>query len=210
MYIVPAFRRHSRSCGESMGIYYLHVHDELKVNSPSFLDEWILPSEIKVLPTEALIFSELLRLNPDGIPSDEYPRHPVEMITDSLINVLIGRWLMDGTPHMQPGHVGLAEIIDKIKENPTRKFPTHEMAEHARLSHGHFCRLFHQETGMTPQEFVRHHRMMVAQTRLATESTHIKEIAQDLGYNDFNYFTRVFTKDVGVSPSHFRRDSHEF
>ena len=209
MYIVPAFRRHSHSCKDSMKIFYLHVHDELKVNRPSFLDDWILPSEIKVLPTEALIFPELLRLNPGGIPSDEYPRRPVEMITDSLINVLIGRWLMDATPRTKPEHGGLAELIEKIKENPTQKFPTHEMAEYAKLSHGHFCRLFRQETGMTPQEFVRHNRMMVAQTRLATETTHIKDIAQELGYDDFNYFTRAFTKDVGMSPSQFRRESHE-
>ncbi len=207
MYIAPAFCRYNMRCDSTLSFYYLHVQPDDDSDHRPIFDGWKVPDEIKVLPSEAVIFPELLRLNPDGNPSDEYPREPVKIITDALINVLIARWLMDCTPCNHPKHEGIASVIDMLRTNPTIKITTSEMAEKAGMSQGHFGRLFKQETGMSPMVFLRHQHMMQAQMRLTTGNTHIKEIAQELGYDDCNYFTRIFTKDVGMTPTQFRRVS---
>lgn len=210
MYIVPAFCRFMLRYETAVTFYYLHVQPDIETGLLPLFDGWVLPDKIKVLPSESVIFPELLRLNPGGNPSDEYPRQPVKIITDALINVLMARWLMDSSPVINdPKPHGLAQLIDKLRLNPTVKMTTGEMAAETGMSPGHFSRVFKQATGMTPVEFVRHQLMMQAQIRLTTENTQIKTIAQDLGYDDYNYFTRVFTKDVGMTPTQFRRVSRE-
>jgi len=51
--------------------------------------------------------------------------------------------------------------------------------------------------------------ILQAKRKLVYTTASVKEIAQGLGFNDYSYFTRLFTKVAGVSPMHFRRKYHE-
>ena len=51
--------------------------------------------------------------------------------------------------------------------------------------------------------------ILQAKRKLVYTTASVKEIAQGLGFNDYSYFTRLFTQVAGVSPMLFRRKYHE-
>ena len=51
--------------------------------------------------------------------------------------------------------------------------------------------------------------ILQAKRQLVYTTTSVKEIAQGLGFDDYSYFTRLFTKVAGVPPTLFRKNYHE-
>ena len=80
------------------------------------------------------------------------------------------------------------------------------LAEYANVSYGYFRRLFKEITGITPSEYLTKIRMDNARLLLYRTDISIKEIAYQVGFSDQLYFTRMFTKVYGVSPTKFRAE----
>ena len=51
--------------------------------------------------------------------------------------------------------------------------------------------------------------ILLAKRKLVYTTASVKEIAHSLGFDDYSYFTRLFTKVEGVSPTLFRKNYHE-
>ena len=66
-------------------------------------------------------------------------------------------------------------------------------------------RHFVAATGLPPASFLRRLRMETAAGRLRSSTDSIASIAAYVGYDDERAFRRAFTKDMGDSPSHYRR-----
>lgn len=59
--------------------------------------------------------------------------------------------------------------------------------------------------GMTVMRLVTARRMAAAQSLLQNSDSPIREVASRVGIPDYNYFTKVFKKEVGMTPSAFRK-----
>ncbi|MEZ4771080.1 MAG: response regulator [Caldilineales bacterium] len=79
-----------------------------------------------------------------------------------------------------------------------------EVASRAHLSPSHFCTVFSQETGQSFKEYLTEVRIQRAQELLRTTALKSFEIADQIGYGDPHYFSYVFRKHTGVSPTAFR------
>lgn len=79
-----------------------------------------------------------------------------------------------------------------------------EMAQSVGMSTTHFTRLMRQHTGFTPIEYFIHLKMQRACRFLSLTQQTIKEIADRIGYEDAYYFSRVFRKVIGISPTKYR------
>ncbi|MBE7462414.1 MAG: AraC family transcriptional regulator [Planctomycetes bacterium] len=80
-----------------------------------------------------------------------------------------------------------------------------EMADRAGLSPAHFAVRFKEQTGQTPLEYVTAARVEAAAQRLARDpSLNVTEAALDLGFSSSQYFSVVFRKLKGCSPSEWR------
>jgi PAS domain S-box-containing protein len=73
------------------------------------------------------------------------------------------------------------------------------------MSPSHFSRMFHQATGANFRQFVLQKRIEKSSELLQTSEHQIKEIAYSVGFHDTAYFTRVFRKHVGTSPTKYRQ-----
>ena len=79
------------------------------------------------------------------------------------------------------------------------------VAEYVGLSPNHFSAIFSQETGETFIEHLTSTRLRKACELLRSTPAKSSEIAYVVGYNDPHYFSYVFKKNMGLSPSEYRR-----
>ncbi|WP_281886374.1 response regulator [Paenibacillus sp. YYML68] len=79
-----------------------------------------------------------------------------------------------------------------------------EVSEFVGLSCSHFCVLFKKETGLTFLEYLTKLRVERACSILKNTQVKVYQIAPLVGYQDAKYFTQVFKKLVGKTPSEYR------
>ena len=71
-------------------------------------------------------------------------------------------------------------------------------------SEAYFCKLFKQNFGKNFVTYLTEYRVELAKKALAELSCNVKEVGQRVGYADSNYFTKVFRRITGMSPSEYR------
>jgi len=94
--------------------------------------------------------------------------------------------------------------ISFMQKNIDKMLTLKEIAEGVNLSGSHFSFIFRKKTGFSPIEYFNHLKVQKASQFLLFTDLRIKEIADKLGIKDPYYFTRMFTKLMGVSPATYR------
>ncbi len=84
-----------------------------------------------------------------------------------------------------------------------------DVADEVHVSQSHFSTLFSQETGLTFTQYLTALRLGKARELLTTTALRSSQIAREVGYNDAHYFSYLFKKHTGVTPSDFRRAAEE-
>ncbi|MDP9632510.1 UNVERIFIED_ORG: AraC-like DNA-binding protein [Ensifer adhaerens] len=99
----------------------------------------------------------------------------------------------------------MQHVIQHIMANLAHPLPVETLAEVSGLSRAHFSRVFAASEGMPPAEFVLRKRLQRA-TKLLTKAAHlsVKEVSIMSGFEDPNYFAKVFRRYFGASPTEFR------
>jgi AraC-like DNA-binding protein len=100
--------------------------------------------------------------------------------------------------------VRLEAALAYITKNFLRTVSESEVATLCNLSPSRFCREFKAAFGVTFGEYLASYRMSQAKRLLANPHMPVADVAGAVGFNDPSYFTRVFRKQEGVSPSEFR------
>lgn len=91
-------------------------------------------------------------------------------------------------------------IEERIQDLPTLA----ELAKSSGLSRTYLSFVFKEVTGMRLQDYLTQVRLEKAKELLGRIDLKIKEIAQESGFSDPNYFCRTFKKKTGLNPSNWR------
>ena len=83
------------------------------------------------------------------------------------------------------------------------------MTERFGLSKSHLCRIFKQHTGVTITHYINALRMQYAYKLIIETNIPIKDIYIMCGYENSQYFNRVFKKIRGCTPSSARREARK-
>lgn len=78
------------------------------------------------------------------------------------------------------------------------------VARHFNVSNGYFSHLFRQENGESFIAYLTDLRMREAERLLRDSAMNVSEIARSVGFENPNYFTRIFQKRYGLPPSDYR------
>lgn len=81
-----------------------------------------------------------------------------------------------------------------------------DVAQHVKLSRFHLGREFKKHFQISPGEYILNLRLHWAAERLIQTNDLVKEIAYESGFQDYNYFCRIFRKRYGQSPGSFRKN----
>ncbi|MBS0055912.1 arabinose operon transcriptional regulator AraC [Yersinia sp. Marseille-Q3913] len=101
------------------------------------------------------------------------------------------------------------EACQFITGNLAGELRIDEVARHVCLSPSRLAHLFREQVGINILRWREDQRVIRAKLLLQTTQEPIATIGRVVGYDDQLYFSRVFRKRVGVSPSDFRRRSIE-
>lgn len=99
------------------------------------------------------------------------------------------------------------KVADEIDLHLSHRVSTPELAERLGVSTSTLARRFKEATGMTVADYVARQRTERAARLLSTTSQSVRDIALFVGYDDANYFVKVFRAAYGVTPTAYR-DAH--
>lgn len=105
--------------------------------------------------------------------------------------------------HQQSGSL-LDKVLAYIHANYTTAITLNQVAEHFFTSPSSIELLLSKKVGKPFYRYVTECRIIHAQT-LITSGMPLKEVGLACGYNDYSNFYRAFTREVGISPSQYRR-----
>ena len=97
----------------------------------------------------------------------------------------------------------LAPAIYFVQQNYSQRIYSDAMARLCGMSATHFSRAFKNCYQVTFQEFLLRYRVRQARRKLHGPLVNIADVAYSVGFSDPSYFTRVFKRYIGVSPSDY-------
>lgn len=175
--------------GELAGEYFKHVyqHDDQLV---------IETHDVHVLAS----FREMVQLARHSFTIDAFIQ--VGCVLKQLLSTIER---ISSAQHRRRMGIDLVAIQSYMHQNINKPITLQELSDLSRLSKYHFSRRYHELTGFAPlQHFIHlkvaHSCYLLEQTKLS-----ISDIAYQLGYDDALYFSRVFKKEMKLSPSQYRK-----
>lgn len=104
-------------------------------------------------------------------------------------------------------------LKDYIEQNYMRDIPLEELSALLCVTPQHLCRIFKKCSYMRPVQYLNQVRLQHAEELLVTSEYPIGQIAQWCGYENANYFGKLFKQQKGMTPTEFRmhfRGHHNF
>lgn len=110
-------------------------------------------------------------------------------------------------PHRTQGtDVSLMPAIYFIKQKFREKIRSEEVAAACEMGTFRFSRAFHEIFGLTFQDYVLRYRILEACRLLRNPDANVTKVAYSVGFNDASYFSRVFRRFIGTSPSAYNAE----
>ena len=101
--------------------------------------------------------------------------------------------------------VSLDQAIAYIEKNYQRDLTLNEVAACANLSPYYFCKIFKKYAGKSFSKFLLNVRINKAKELLDDKNNTIKKVAYQVGFNDPNYFSKVFHSVTGIRASEYKK-----
>lgn len=99
----------------------------------------------------------------------------------------------------------LSHAFEYIRQNCLQHISVDELAKFCHCSPSYLSRIFKKRTSININTYINKVRIERSKNYLINSGETIAEIAINTGFNDPNYYTRVFTKIIGISPTEFRK-----
>ncbi|AUS97590.1 hypothetical protein CDQ84_08460 [Clostridium thermosuccinogenes] len=95
-------------------------------------------------------------------------------------------------------------VIDYMNESYNIDCSIEDLSSVAGLSSYHFIRVFKNNTGKTPYEYLIDLRIEKAKQLLADKNYTVTDVCLECGFNNPSHFTRLFKNKTGITPTYFR------
>jgi AraC-like DNA-binding protein len=120
----------------------------------------------------------------------------------TLLDALLNEFMRNDEPKPPSA---LKRVREYMRENIAQHLTIDALADKACMSKYHFVRWYRRNTGTTPIEDLRHMRVDAACDQIRKSDAPLKTIAEQTGFSDEHYFSKVFSQYVGIPPGKFRR-----
>ncbi|MGP4016526.1 GlxA family transcriptional regulator [Saccharopolyspora sp. 5N708] len=101
-------------------------------------------------------------------------------------------------------HPAVRQVMDAVGADPGALHSLDGLARRSGVSVRHLSRLFRDETGMTPGQYVESLRMEAARALLEAGNDPVDAVAEQSGFGSSETMRRVFQQSLGVAPTTYR------
>ncbi|HEX6426563.1 MAG TPA: AraC family transcriptional regulator, partial [Niastella sp.] len=214
-------------CDNYLSQYFLHFFEESAVGISLFeYNRTII--KVPARETDIANFKRLLEINPGrGINRSDNPKvyeknvyyrgyqelnnivsDSTYLETQGIILQLISRFLNSNrfrAKNPDPVPSKILEAISYIQLNLKKDLTVGILAKRANLNQDYFSRLFLQFTGDRPLAYIHAKRIERAQYLIATTNLSYIQIAEETGFDNLPYFSKIFKKVTSLTPGEYRK-----
>lgn len=136
-------------------------------------------------------------------------RYCDDLLSSLMKSVILSilRQLDDEANEMNTKHSVLTRrIIRYVQKNYNTSFTNAELTRLFHFNPIYINRVFKKYTGVTVQQFLTDYRLRMSAEFLKSSETSVGEIASRVGFDDLAYFSKLFKKVYGVSPTQYRKN----
>jgi AraC family transcriptional regulator len=230
LYLIPEFTTVDLSCPSYFVHYYIHFNAAID-NGPGIFNivrcRYMLDAnELEIDPD--IIFRRLLSLNPglelierdankpiyrsiiDRCRSLNQSKSVAELIEiNALMRLLLCAFIESPSAAQSnkdsEGISRLSGVVEYIHENISRPLTLEELAAIPGLNPVYFSAMFTKLMGVTPIRYINSRKIEKAQIEMLSSRKTLEQIADELGFNDVFYFSRLFKKITGTAPGKYRK-----
>jgi len=209
--VLPKFKSHKYGSNHDnpWSIYWLHFDGSI---ANFFLIDSINPIQLKPQPNSRIeerlnLFEEIFLTLRKG-----YSQSNLDY-SISLLFHFLGTLKYIGA-FRENNYKGVKEVdnVSKIdnaihfmRENLHKKISLEDVFMFVDMSRSNFAALFHKKTGFPPLQYFAQLKIQQACHYLDFTDMKVNEISTKMGFDDPLYFCRVFTKNMGLSPTEYRK-----
>lgn len=204
--VIPANKSHKYGADENnpWTIYWVHFKGHISDYVVSLLQQHVQNYQPHISYNENRIklFEEIYNNLAKGYSGDNL--RYVNMTFYHFLSSLIYEDKFNSNTKsvtVNPVNTVIKFMQDKIHDVVTLQ----QLAQAVNLSVSYFSALFRQQTGYSPIEYFNHLKVQEACQYLSFSNLSVKEMASRLGIEDQYYFSRLFSKLMGMSPSEYRK-----
>lgn len=95
-------------------------------------------------------------------------------------------------------------VEEFIRKNYRYDISMQDAARAVNYSETYFCKMFKQRYGQSFTAYLAEYRIREAKKLLLQPTVNVREVGEKVGYTDATYFSRVFRRHIGMSPSEYR------
>ena len=99
----------------------------------------------------------------------------------------------------------IIDIIKFINEHISEPITLSTVSDRINLTKEYVSHIFKKETGKTVTDYINERKMMIAKEMLLCSKYELTDISTRLGYDNYSYFSKLFKKQFGTSPSAIRK-----
>ena len=229
LYIIPSFTLCHLRCSDYLSQYFLHFFEESAKGISAFeYNRKII--KVPASKTDIINFKRLLEINPGrGINRSDNPKDyeksayyksyqelnnnvsdSIYFETQGIILQFVSRFLNSNrfkSNNSNPIPSKILDAISHIQLNLKKNITVAELAKRANLQHDYFSRIFLQSTGERPLNYIHEKRIERAQYLIATTSFSFSKIAEETGFENVPYFSKIFKKVTSLTPGEYKKQN---
>ena len=207
-FILPAGIPHSYGAdpGNPWTIYWIHFKGKL-ASRLAFADKF--PADVRPGPYSRIsdrigLFEEIFHILEMGYSRENlsYACAVFHHYLGSLRNI---RQYREAAGCREEKTDIVAAAIHYMQENTEKKLNLEAIAAHTGYSVSHFSVLFRERTGYTPLNYLNQLKIQKACRLIDFTDMKINQVCHKIGIEDSYYFSRLFTKIMGISPGNYRK-----
>jgi len=95
------------------------------------------------------------------------------------------------------------KVFEYIENNYMSNITAQNIADYIHISPSYLSKLFKQETGKNLVDWINEYRVTVAKGMIDSCEYKMYEISEKVGFENAHYFTKVFRKYIGMTPTEY-------
>ncbi len=206
MMFIPACSAYTlRTAGDEPFVHFTanFITDDATINErTAFADIYRLSAFHLTSPRNAELYASRF----DKLLSSwQAKRNGYQMLSKSIIYEMLYMYFTDATVayRKQDEYDKIRPAKHYIDKHFSENMPVPSLAQMCGISETHFRRLFVKILGVSPMEYRLTRQMMYAKDYLLTGEYTVGQVAELVGFDNANYFSRIFKQREGKTPTEF-------